>query len=58
MADASANNPRPINRPAITVCVILAVIMQALDRSCLDPNAEDHGLRLRTDSRHSHGIAA
>jgi len=31
MADASANNPRPINRPAITVCVILAVIMQALD---------------------------
>jgi DHA2 family multidrug resistance protein len=31
MADASANAPRPINRPAITVCVILAVIMQALD---------------------------
>jgi DHA2 family multidrug resistance protein len=31
VADASANNPRPINRPAITVCVILAVIMQALD---------------------------
>src|SRR3981189_2686558 len=31
MADASVNNPRPINPPAITVCVILAVIMQALD---------------------------
>jgi MFS transporter, DHA2 family, multidrug resistance protein len=31
MAEASANAPRPINRPAITVCVILAVIMQALD---------------------------
>src|SRR5258707_7656938 len=31
MADASANNPRPINGPAITVWVILAVIMQALD---------------------------
>ena len=31
MADAAANDPRPINRPAITLCVILAVIMQALD---------------------------
>ena len=31
MADASESAPRPINRPAITVCVILAVIMQALD---------------------------
>jgi DHA2 family multidrug resistance protein len=31
MADAAANTPRPINRPAITMCVILAVIMQALD---------------------------
>src|SRR6202040_3112155 len=31
MADASVNAPRPINRPAITLCVILAVIMQALD---------------------------
>jgi MFS transporter, DHA2 family, multidrug resistance protein len=31
MADATANTARPINRPAITVCVILAVIMQALD---------------------------
>ena len=31
MADASANTPLPINRPAITLCVILAVIMQALD---------------------------
>src|ERR1700738_1626871 len=31
MADAIAGTPRPINRPAITVCVILAVIMQALD---------------------------
>jgi DHA2 family multidrug resistance protein len=31
MADASANASPPINRPAITVCVILAVIMQALD---------------------------
>jgi DHA2 family multidrug resistance protein len=31
MADASANAPPPINRPAVTLCVILAVIMQALD---------------------------
>jgi DHA2 family multidrug resistance protein len=31
MADATENTARPINRPAITVCVILAVIMQALD---------------------------
>jgi DHA2 family multidrug resistance protein len=31
MADASESAPRPINRPAITLCVILAVIMQALD---------------------------
>src|SRR6202158_73210 len=31
MVDASANTPRPINRPAVTLCVILAVIMQALD---------------------------
>jgi DHA2 family multidrug resistance protein len=31
MADAAANASRPINRPAITLCVILAVIMQALD---------------------------
>ncbi|WMT73824.1 DHA2 family efflux MFS transporter permease subunit [Bradyrhizobium sp. Ash2021] len=31
MADAAANAPRPINRPAVTLCVILAVIMQALD---------------------------
>ena len=30
MADA-ATSPRPVNRLAITVCVILAVIMQALD---------------------------
>jgi DHA2 family multidrug resistance protein len=30
VADA-ASAPRPINRPAITACVILAVIMQALD---------------------------
>src|SRR5204863_3827055 len=30
MADA-AGVPRPINRPAITVCIILAVVMQALD---------------------------
>jgi MFS transporter, DHA2 family, multidrug resistance protein len=30
MADAAANN-QPINRPAVTLCVILAVIMQALD---------------------------
>src|SRR6266853_1353407 len=30
MADASANT-QPINRPAVTLCVILAVIMQALD---------------------------
>jgi MFS transporter, DHA2 family, multidrug resistance protein len=30
MADASANT-LPINRPAVTLCVILAVIMQALD---------------------------
>src|SRR5882672_10723382 len=29
MADAVA--PQPINRPAVTLCVILAVIMQALD---------------------------
>ncbi|SIO24185.1 MFS transporter, DHA2 family, multidrug resistance protein [Bradyrhizobium erythrophlei] len=31
MADAAVNAPRPINRPAVTLCVILAVIMQALD---------------------------
>src|SRR3981189_583342 len=31
MADAIAGAPRPINRGAITACVILAVIMQALD---------------------------
>jgi DHA2 family multidrug resistance protein len=31
MADASESAPRPINRPAVTACVILAVIMQALD---------------------------
>ena len=30
MADAAANG-QPINRPAVTLCVILAVIMQALD---------------------------
>ena len=30
MADA-ASDPRPLNRAAITVCVILAVVMQALD---------------------------
>src|SRR3954468_7493876 len=30
MADATAN-AQPINRPAVTLCVILAVIMQALD---------------------------
>jgi DHA2 family multidrug resistance protein len=30
MADAAAN-ALPINRPAVTLCVILAVIMQALD---------------------------
>ena len=30
MADAAANT-QPINRPAVTLCVILAVIMQALD---------------------------
>jgi DHA2 family multidrug resistance protein len=30
MADASPNT-QPINRPAVTLCVILAVIMQALD---------------------------
>src|SRR6266446_6303831 len=30
MADGSAN-AQPINRPAVTLCVILAVIMQALD---------------------------
>ncbi|MEA3100230.1 MAG: hypothetical protein QOF74_4470, partial [Caballeronia mineralivorans] len=30
MADAAAN-AQPINRPAVTLCVILAVIMQALD---------------------------
>jgi DHA2 family multidrug resistance protein len=30
MADAAANM-QPINRPAVTLCVILAVIMQALD---------------------------
>ena len=30
MADAHANT-QPINRPAVTLCVILAVIMQALD---------------------------
>src|SRR5271154_6309934 len=31
MADTAADTPQPINRPAITACVILAVIMQALD---------------------------
>lgn len=31
MADAVAVTPQPINRGAITACVILAVIMQALD---------------------------
>src|SRR6201993_5430348 len=31
MANAAADAPRPINRPAVTLCVILAVIMQALD---------------------------
>jgi MFS transporter, DHA2 family, multidrug resistance protein len=30
VADA-AGSPRPINRPAITACIILAVVMQALD---------------------------
>src|SRR5258705_12024883 len=30
MTDA-ATNAQPINRPAVTLCVILAVIMQALD---------------------------
>jgi DHA2 family multidrug resistance protein len=31
MTEAAQANSRPINRPAITACVILAVIMQALD---------------------------
>jgi DHA2 family multidrug resistance protein len=31
MADNAVHTPVPINRPAITLCVILAVIMQALD---------------------------
>jgi len=31
MADAIAVTPRPMNRGAIIACVILAVIMQALD---------------------------
>lgn len=31
MADTAASAPRAINRPAITACVILAVVMQALD---------------------------
>src|SRR5712672_1524604 len=31
VADNAPNDARPINRPAITLCVILAVIMQALD---------------------------
>src|SRR3981189_2065627 len=31
MADAIAGPPQPINRGAITACVILAVVMQALD---------------------------
>ncbi|WMT73889.1 DHA2 family efflux MFS transporter permease subunit [Bradyrhizobium sp. Ash2021] len=31
MTDASSDAPRSINRPAITACVILATIMQALD---------------------------
>src|SRR5271154_4223894 len=31
MADTAADTPQPINRGAITACVILAVIMQALD---------------------------
>jgi len=31
MADDSASTSWPINRPAITACVVLAVIMQALD---------------------------
>src|SRR3954454_3466484 len=31
MANAAAITPQPINRSAVTLCVILAVIMQALD---------------------------
>ena len=31
MTDIAAADSRPINRPAITACVILAVVMQALD---------------------------
>jgi DHA2 family multidrug resistance protein len=31
MTEAARANSRPINRPAVTLCVILAVIMQALD---------------------------
>jgi len=31
MADVAANTPRSINRVAITTCIILAVVMQALD---------------------------
>jgi DHA2 family multidrug resistance protein len=31
MTEAAAADSRPINRPAITACVILAVVMQALD---------------------------
>jgi DHA2 family multidrug resistance protein len=31
VADLAPAAPRPLNRPAITACVILAVIMQALD---------------------------
>src|SRR5437899_7367756 len=31
MVDAAASAPRPLNRVAITTCIILAVIMQALD---------------------------
>jgi DHA2 family multidrug resistance protein len=31
MTEAAPTNPQPINRPAITACVILAVVMQALD---------------------------
>src|SRR5437899_12204625 len=31
MVDAAASAPRPLNRVAITTCIILAVVMQALD---------------------------
>src|SRR5260370_5631985 len=36
MADAIADDPQPINRGAITACVILAVVMQALDTTIAD----------------------